>query len=117
MPRLRTADRFELVIDGRRTALTARTRTESGSEAVDNVLRSPMPGTVVALSCDVGDRVAEGAVLMVVEAMKMENRTLAPLAGVVEEVRCTLHGSVSTDQVLAVIAPDGEGEPESDERA
>jgi propionyl-CoA carboxylase alpha chain/3-methylcrotonyl-CoA carboxylase alpha subunit len=110
---LRTADRFELVIDGRRTALTARTQTESDSEAVDNILRSPMPGMVVALSCAVGDRVEEGAVLMVVEAMKMENRILAPLAGVVEEIRCTLHGSVSTDQVLAVIAPEGEQNPDS----
>jgi propionyl-CoA carboxylase alpha chain/3-methylcrotonyl-CoA carboxylase alpha subunit len=110
---LRTADRFELVIDGRRTALTARTQAESDSEAVDNILRSPMPGMVVALSCAVGDRVEEGAVLMVVEAMKMENRILAPLAGVVEEIRCTLHGSVSADQVLAVIAPEGEQEPDS----
>ncbi|MFZ3566455.1 acetyl/propionyl/methylcrotonyl-CoA carboxylase subunit alpha [Streptomyces sp. BH097] len=110
---LRTADRFELVIDGRRTVLTARTRAEAGSEAVDNTLRSPMPGMVVALSCAVGDRVEEGAVLMVVEAMKMENRILAPLAGVVEEIRCTLHGSVSTDQVLAVITPQEQQDTDS----
>ncbi|MFZ3561558.1 MULTISPECIES: acetyl/propionyl/methylcrotonyl-CoA carboxylase subunit alpha [unclassified Streptomyces] len=110
---LRTADRFELIIDGRRTVLTARTRAEADSETVDNTLRSPMPGMVVALSCAVGDRVEEGAVLMVVEAMKMENRILAPLAGVVEEIRCTLHGSVSTDQVLAVITPQEQQDTDS----
>ncbi|WP_432073705.1 biotin carboxylase N-terminal domain-containing protein [Streptomyces wuyuanensis] len=110
---LRVADRFELVVDGRRTELTARTHAESGAEAVDDVVRSPMPGTVVALSCAVGDTVEEGEVLMIVEAMKMENRILAPLGGVVEEIRCDLHGTVSADQVLVVLAPGTETGPGS----
>ncbi len=104
----RTADGFDLVLDGHRTALATRTHTENDTDAADNTVRSPMPGTVVALSCAVGDRVEKGAVLMVVEAMKMENRVLAPLSGVVEDVRCTLNGTVSADQILAVVTPDPE---------
>ncbi|MGW3556910.1 acetyl/propionyl/methylcrotonyl-CoA carboxylase subunit alpha [Streptomyces sp. NPDC000963] len=109
----RTADRFELVLDGHRTALTTRTHTETDADAADDTVRSPMPGTVVALSCAVGDRVEKGAVLMVVEAMKMENRILAPFAGVIEDVRCTLHGTVSADQILAVVTPDADPAPDS----
>ncbi len=56
----RTADRFELVLDGHRTALTTRTHTETDADAADDTVRSPMPGTVVALSCAVGDRVEKG---------------------------------------------------------
>ena len=50
-------------------------------------LSSPMPGTVVKVLVKAGDRVAKGAELLLVEAMKMEIRIEAPLAGVVKVVR------------------------------
>ncbi len=50
-------------------------------------LASPMPGTVVKVLVSEGDRVAKGADLVVVEAMKMEIRIEAPADGVVRAVR------------------------------
>ncbi len=49
-------------------------------------LLSPMPGKVVKLLCKVGDEVAEGQGLVVVEAMKMENELKSPKAGRVTEL-------------------------------
>ncbi len=52
-------------------------------EAVAGGLVAPMPGTVLAVHVAAGDTVAEGQLLMIVEAMKMEHRITAPPAGVV----------------------------------
>jgi acetyl-CoA/propionyl-CoA carboxylase, biotin carboxylase, biotin carboxyl carrier protein len=53
----------------------------------------------------VGDEVAAGQSLLVVEAMKMEHVISAPHAGTVTELDVTVGSTVAMDQVLAVIAP------------
>ncbi|MFF3915122.1 biotin carboxylase N-terminal domain-containing protein [Streptomyces sp. NPDC001852] len=73
-------------------------------------LTAPMPGTVTVVKVAVGDEVAAGQSLLVVEAMKMEHVISAPHAGTVAELDVTAGTTVAMDQVLAVIAPhDDEG--------
>ncbi|WP_336115283.1 acetyl/propionyl/methylcrotonyl-CoA carboxylase subunit alpha [Streptomyces sp. PTD9-10] len=73
-------------------------------------LTAPMPGTVTVVKVAVGDEVAAGQSLLVVEAMKMEHVISAPHAGTVAELDVTPGATVAMDQVLAVIAPhDKEG--------
>ena len=59
-------------------------------EAGGGSLAAPMPGKVVALFARPGAKVAQGAPLVILEAMKMEHTLAAPAAGVVKEVRCAL---------------------------
>ncbi|MER6123149.1 acetyl-CoA carboxylase biotin carboxylase subunit [Streptomyces sp. NPDC001795] len=73
----------------------------SGTES----LTAPMPGTVTVVKVAVGDEVAAGQSLLVVEAMKMEHVISAPHAGTVAELDVTPGTTVAMDQVLAVIAP------------
>ncbi|HSJ90820.1 MAG TPA: acetyl/propionyl/methylcrotonyl-CoA carboxylase subunit alpha [Ilumatobacter sp.] len=68
--------------------------------AGDGVVRSPMPGTVIAVHVAVGDEVAAGEVVAIVEAMKMEHALRAPSDGVVAEVTVTPGAAVSLDQPL-----------------
>ncbi|MEU6280072.1 acetyl/propionyl/methylcrotonyl-CoA carboxylase subunit alpha [Streptomyces sp. NPDC047028] len=68
-------------------------------------LTAPMPGTVTVVKVAVGDEVAAGQSLLVVEAMKMEHVISAPHAGTVAELDVTPGSTVAMDQVLAVIAP------------
>ncbi|MEV5084994.1 acetyl/propionyl/methylcrotonyl-CoA carboxylase subunit alpha [Streptomyces sp. NPDC056159] len=68
-------------------------------------LTAPMPGTVTVVKVAVGDEVAAGQSLLVVEAMKMEHVISAPHAGTVTELDVTPGTTVVMDQVLAVIAP------------
>ncbi|MEV6834307.1 acetyl-CoA carboxylase biotin carboxylase subunit [Streptomyces sp. NPDC051133] len=68
-------------------------------------LTAPMPGTVTVVKVSVGDEVAAGQSLLVVEAMKMEHVISAPHAGTVAELDVTPGTTVAMDQVLAVIAP------------
>ncbi|MCX4739011.1 acetyl/propionyl/methylcrotonyl-CoA carboxylase subunit alpha [Streptomyces antibioticus] len=68
-------------------------------------LTAPMPGTVTVVKVAVGDEVAAGQSLLVVEAMKMEHVISAPHAGTVAELDVTPGSTVAMDQVLAVVTP------------
>ncbi|MFI9832103.1 acetyl/propionyl/methylcrotonyl-CoA carboxylase subunit alpha [Streptomyces sp. NPDC051913] len=68
-------------------------------------LTAPMPGTVTVVKVAVGDEVAAGQSLLVVEAMKMEHVISAPHAGTVAELDVKPGTTVAMDQVLAVITP------------
>ncbi|MFD7486379.1 acetyl-CoA carboxylase biotin carboxylase subunit [Streptomyces mirabilis] len=74
-------------------------------------LTAPMPGTVTVVKVAVGDEVAVGQSLLVVEAMKMEHVISAPHAGTVSELDVTPGTTVAMDQVLAVITPYEETTP------
>ncbi|MFG2470959.1 acetyl/propionyl/methylcrotonyl-CoA carboxylase subunit alpha [Streptomyces canus] len=76
-----------------------------GAHAGADSLTAPMPGTVTVVKVAVGDEVAAGQSLLVVEAMKMEHVISAPHAGTVAELDVTAGTTVAMDQVLAVIAP------------
>ncbi len=67
-------------------------------------IRTPMPGTVVAVAVRSGDSVEQGQLLVTVEAMKMEHTMLASLAGVVR-IDVVPGDLVSLDQVVASISP------------
>ncbi|WP_329117598.1 ATP-binding protein [Streptomyces sp. NBC_01465] len=71
-------------------------------------LTAPMPGTVTVVKVAVGDQVAAGQGLLVVEAMKMEHLISAPHAGTVTELDVRAGVTVAMDQVLAVVTPDEE---------
>jgi len=66
-------------------------------------LAAPMPGKVIEVRVAVGDRVETGTVLLVLEAMKMEQKVTAPAAGVVSEVRAAAGDQVEAGRILAVI--------------
>ncbi|WP_320779059.1 acetyl/propionyl/methylcrotonyl-CoA carboxylase subunit alpha [Streptomyces sp. CRN 30] len=78
--------------------------TAAGAGGADS-LTAPMPGTVTVVKVAVGDEVAAGQSLLVVEAMKMEHVIAAPHAGTVTELDVAPGTAVAMDQVLAVIAP------------
>ncbi|MFC9271785.1 acetyl/propionyl/methylcrotonyl-CoA carboxylase subunit alpha [Streptomyces zhihengii] len=74
-----------------------------------DTLAAPMPGTVTVVKVAVGDVVAAGQSLLVVEAMKMEHVIAAPHAGTVTELDVVAGSTVAMDQVLAVVLPDDAG--------
>ena len=75
----------------RRAALAER---EAAGHGEVDIVRSPMQGTVLKVNVGEGDEIAAGQVLVVVEAMKMENEIVSRQAGVVESV-----GVAAGDQV------------------
>ncbi len=71
----------------------------------DGTVRSPMPGTVLAVPVEDGQCVTAGAPVAVVEAMKMEHTVTAPAAGIVSLRDAHPGRSVAMDAVLATIEP------------
>ena len=67
---------------------------------------SPLPGTVIAVHVTAGQTVAEGELLMVVEAMKMEHRITAAGAGTVAQVRFAAGDRVDQGELLVAIDHD-----------
>ena len=63
-------------------------------------MTAPMTGTVVKIKAAAGDAVAQGDVLMTLEAMKMENEIFAPAAGVVRAVHVSVGDSVNAGDAL-----------------
>ncbi|MBE6748975.1 MAG: biotin/lipoyl-binding protein [Ruminococcaceae bacterium] len=72
--------------------------TASGTQ-----VKAPMPGTILAVKASAGQAVKAGDVIVVLEAMKMENDIVAPCDGTVKEIVVTKGATVNTDDVLAVI--------------
>lgn len=66
-------------------------------------VKAPMPGTILAVKKNVGDAVKAGDVIVVLEAMKMENDIVAPCDGTVKSINAPKGSTVNTDDVLAVI--------------
>lgn len=64
---------------------------------------APMPGTILSVSVKPGDAVKKNQVLMVLEAMKMENEIVAPAEGVVVAVNVAGGQAVNTGEPLCVI--------------
>jgi len=67
-------------------------------------VKSPMPGTILSVNVKAGDSVKSGQVLMVLEAMKMENEIMAPADGTIASVGVSQGATVESGALLCVIA-------------
>jgi biotin carboxyl carrier protein len=84
------------------TRYIIRTRGSAGAER-GQVLKAPMPGKVTLIEVAVGQSVAPGDGLIVLEAMKMENEFKAQATGTVKEIRVQVGQAVNPGDVLLVI--------------
>ena len=66
-------------------------------------LRAPMPGKILEVLVNVGDKVNEDDEVIMLEAMKMENPIYAPAGGTVKEINVKANDSVETEQIMMVI--------------
>ena len=72
--------------------------TASGTQ-----VKAPMPGSILAVKATVGQAVKAGDILVVLEAMKMENDITAPCDGTIKEIVVAKGTTVNTDDVLIVM--------------
>lgn len=100
---------FEVKIPGSSSAAPKRSRDTSRGKK-SGTISANIPGKVVTIDVSVSDRVEEGQVVLILEAMKMQNEITAPVSGVVESINCSEGESIEANVPLVVIKPDEESE-------
>ena len=67
------------------------------------MIASPMPGTILNIHVNAGDMVKEGQILMILEALKMENEIMAPRDGKIASIHVSKGASVESGTLLCVM--------------
>ncbi len=67
------------------------------------MIKAPMPGNILSVSVKAGDAVKKGQIVMILEAMKMENEILSPVDGTVANVFVQQGATVNSDDALCSI--------------
>uniref|UniRef100_A0A6I8N7F7 Propionyl-CoA carboxylase alpha chain, mitochondrial n=1 Tax=Ornithorhynchus anatinus TaxID=9258 RepID=A0A6I8N7F7_ORNAN len=91
---------YKLQILTKQAAELNRFMLEKVAEDTSSILRSPMPGVMVAVSVQPGDMVSEGQEICVIEAMKMQNSMAAGKSGKVKSVHCKAGDTVGEGDLL-----------------
>ena len=77
--------------------------SSGGAGEAPGALTAIMPGLIIKVLVSEGDSVAAGDVVVILEAMKMENEICTPKDGIVQEIRVKEGESVQQNQILAVV--------------
>ena len=94
---------IELMSESEAKAAPSAAPAAPAAKGEGEAVSSPMPGTILDVKVNVGDSVKKGQVLMILEAMKMENEIMAGTDGVVTSIGVTKGASVQTGDALCTI--------------
>ncbi|RXP63297.1 acetyl-CoA carboxylase biotin carboxyl carrier protein subunit [Lutibacter sp. HS1-25] len=71
-----------------------------GADKKTNIIKAPMPGSILKVNVKPNQKVKEGEVLLILEAMKMENTICAPKDGVIKVVKAKENNTVEKGELL-----------------
>ena len=98
---------FRIEIEGNSVGdMAGNKRKKKGRGKKSGTISSTIPGKIVSIAVEEGDIVAEGDVVMILEAMKMQNEIQAPLSGTVTAVNCKPGDSIEANSPLVIIQPE-----------
>ena len=80
-------------------------RAGGGKKKKSGTVSANIPGKIVTIEVEVGQEVEEGQVILILEAMKMQNEIQAPVSGTVTSVNCDEGQSIEANVPLIVIEP------------
>ncbi len=106
--------RFNVTVNGKAYDVAVEEITDGSAPAVaapvaapaagaGESVTAPMPGTILDVKANVGDTVTRGQVIMILEAMKMENDIVAPCDGKITSIIAKKNDTVNSGDVLATV--------------
>ena len=94
---------YESTVMDEHAMMLARRRGGSFSRSGD--VSAPMPGLIVQVPVEIGQQVAQGETLVILESMKMQNELQSPVGGTVESIHCSHGQTVDKGELLLVVRP------------
>ena len=94
---------YEVLVEDERSRQLRQYVNSESSTQEKGQLTAPMPGLVVKLLIEPGQKVKKGDGVVIVEAMKMENEIRSPVSGELKEIRVSERQAVEKGEILAVI--------------
>jgi len=85
----------------------SKTSSNATSTGKDENIKAPMPGLILRTEIKVGDKVEENQLLLVMEAMKMENEVFSTCSGTVKEIKVKNGDQLNAGDVLVVLSTEG----------
>lgn len=93
---------LEYMVEDERTARLKKSMSRSVAHKIEQELKAPMPGLVVTIEVEAGQKIKKGDGLVIIEAMKMENDIKAPFDCTIKEIKVQEKQAVEKGQVLVV---------------
>ena len=97
---------FSIKVDGSKGgSLSPRKKKGARKAKRSGVVSSSIPGKIISISVSQDEFVSEGDVIMILEAMEMQNEIQAPISGKITELNCEPGDSIEANSPLMVIEP------------
>ena len=97
---------FSIKVDGSKGgSLSPRKKKGARKAKRSGVVSSSIPGKIISISVSQDEFLSEGDVIMILEAMKMQNEIQAPISGKITELNCEPGDSIEANSPLMVIEP------------
>ncbi|MCK5403008.1 acetyl-CoA carboxylase biotin carboxyl carrier protein subunit [Candidatus Bathyarchaeota archaeon] len=96
----RTITKPRVIEKTRETPMIAITELSKQVPIGEGIVRAPMPGVILSIECKLGDKVEAGDILLMLEAMKMENAIYAPKSGIITKIVVSEKQNVKYGEIL-----------------
>jgi biotin carboxyl carrier protein len=104
---------FIVEVEGDTAQPIAKPKRSGKKRKKSGTVSSSIPGKVITVEVEVGQEVAEGDVVLILEAMKMQNEVAAPISGTITEINCKSGENIVANLPLVVIEPLTDSENEA----
>lgn len=101
---------FNVAVEGDTAQPVAKPKRSGKKRKRSGTVSSSIPGKVITVEVELGQEVVEGDVVLILEAMKMQNEVAAPISGKVTGINCKSGENIEANLPLVVIEPPTDSE-------
>ena len=94
---------FTVKIEGDKNKSIKENKKRKKTKIGNGTISSSIPGKIISVNIDIGDLVNEGDVLVILEAMKMQNEIVSPIKGIVKNINCKTGDSIGANVPLIIV--------------
>ena len=94
---------FTVKIEGDKNKSIKENKKRKKTKIGNGTISSSIPGKIISVNIDIGDLVNEGDVLVILEAMKMQNEIVSPIKGIVKNINCKTGDSINANVPLIIV--------------